>query len=266
MERNIGQALGLGALALADGTSTVLPGNLHRLEELARKLPAPRWPEATLGPIDRKRLANGAKLYARYCAGCHDEGKGEDPNPKLKGFRVYPLNVIKTDPERAENFAKGLSDGREFAKALGETLAKIKAKAYADAKLSEEEKKGYDRIADKDVRWVTTRGYVARPLRGVWAKAPYLHNGSVPTLADLLLPEGKRPEVFLVGQREYDPVKVGYSSAFDTFPAEQRRNVRLHDTRLKGNTNRGHSGKEFGTELDEDDRRDLLEYLKVVGE
>jgi mono/diheme cytochrome c family protein len=263
MERNIGQALGLGALATADGTSTVLPRNLHRLELLARKLAAPAWPAKTFGAIDRKRAARGAKLYKKYCASCHDSRQGEDP--KFKGFGVYPLTVIDTDPERATNFAKTLSDGTEFAEALGKTLKKIKKKAFADAKIPAEEQKDYDKD-DKDIRWATTKGYVARPLQGAWATAPYLHNGSVPTLADLLLPQDSRPVVFPVGHREYDPARVGYVSEFRAIPAEQRPRAWVYDTRLKGNSNRGHSGKRFGTELDDSRRRDLLEYLKVVGE
>src|SRR5262249_53466924 len=106
MERNIGQSLGLGALATPDGTSTVLPENLHRLELLARKLRPPAWPEKVLGPVNRKLAEQGAKVYKDRCASCHDEGKGEDPD--FPGFRVYPLKDVNTDPERATNFATPL--------------------------------------------------------------------------------------------------------------------------------------------------------------
>ncbi len=56
----------------------------------------------------------------------------------------------------------------------------------------------------------TTRSYVARRLDGIWATAPYLHNGSVPTLHDLLLPANERPASFAIGHRNFDPVRVGY--------------------------------------------------------
>jgi hypothetical protein len=99
-----------------------------------------------------------------------------------------------------------------------------------------------------------TLEYRARPLDGIWATAPYLHNGSVPTLADLLLPAAQRPKTFYVGDCEIDPVKVGCvaTAAPGAF---------LLDTTKKGNWNVGH---EFGTSLSEADRAALLEYLKSL--
>lgn len=103
--------------------------------------------------------------------------------------------------------------------------------------------------------------YKARPLTGIWATAPYLHNGSVPTLYDLLLPPDQRPKTFFTGTREFDPVKIGYV----TTPSAD--NDFLFETRaasgevILGNSNSGH---EFGTTLSEDQRRMLLEYLKTL--
>jgi hypothetical protein len=262
IERNIGQALGLGALATSDGSSTVLPRNLHRLEQLARKLQPPPWPSKVFG-IDQDRVKRGVILYQKLCAGCHDKREGD--NSDFKGFGVYRLEDIGTDPERALTFARPMSDGRPFATVLGEALDKIKKKAYADAKLTPKEQREFDGTAEKSVI-MTTKGYAVRPLAGIWAKPPYLHNGSVPTLDDLLRPEGERPVVFLVGQREYDPVKVGFAGTFDSIPADQQEAVQVYRTRLRGNSNRGHSGERFGTSLGDEDRKDLIEYLKVVGE
>jgi hypothetical protein len=114
--------------------------------------------------------------------------------------------------------------------------------------------------------------YKGRSLNGIWATAPYLHNGSVPTLYDVLLPkrmdgdpvgEEYRPDTFVVGSREFDPVKVGFiRQGYEGF---------VLDTSLPGNSNLGH---EYGTIHDKrvkkgevkamtkDERRDLLEYLK----
>lgn len=78
--------------------------------------------------------------------------------------------------------------------------------------------------------------YKARPLNGIWATAPYLHNGSVPSLYELLLPSDKRSKVFYLGSREFGPVNVGYisTSTLDDAP------VFRYDTSLKGNSNEGH--------------------------
>ncbi|HVJ82337.1 MAG TPA: di-heme-cytochrome C peroxidase, partial [Planctomycetia bacterium] len=94
--------------------------------------------------------------------------------------------------------------------------------------------------------------FKSRPLNGVWATAPYLHNGSVRTLADLLKPAALRAKTFHVGSREFDPECVGFQDdpAFPVF-----------DTTLPGNSNAGH---EFGAALAEEERRDLLEYLKSL--
>lgn len=116
--------------------------------------------------------------------------------------------------------------------------------------------------------------YKARPLNGIWATAPYLHNGSVPTLYDLLLPkrqpgdpaEGEyRPDEFTVGSREFDPEKVGFKSAgYDGF---------LFRTHIWGNHNSGHeyaSGRSPQPDgsvlpaLDKEQRLDLVEYLKSL--
>ena len=103
--------------------------------------------------------------------------------------------------------------------------------------------------------------YKARPLTGIWATAPYLHNGSVPTLYDLLLPPNQRPKTFFTGTREFDPVKIGYvttPSADNDFLFETRA---ASGESILGNSNSGH---EFGTTLNEDQRKMLIEYLKTL--
>jgi hypothetical protein len=96
--------------------------------------------------------------------------------------------------------------------------------------------------------------YKARPLNGIWSAAPFLHNGSVPNLYEMLLPASQRSKQFAVGRREFDPVKVGLV----TEPAE---GTFLFDTTLEGNTNVGH---EFGAHLSEAERWQLVEYLKTL--
>jgi hypothetical protein len=100
--------------------------------------------------------------------------------------------------------------------------------------------------------------YESRVLEGIWAAAPYLHNGSVPTLADLLKPASERPSTFPIGPA-YDPEKVGLAAQQTMF------NYTLKTTdcsdRNSGNSRCGH---EFGTQLLPAEKRALLEYLKVL--
>jgi len=83
--------------------------------------------------------------------------------------------------------------------------------------------------------------------------APYLHNGSVPSLSDLLLPPDQRPKTFYVGNWEFNPAIVGYETASQT--------PFLFDTSVPGNSNAGHA---YGTDLTNEDRKALIEYLKTL--
>ena len=97
-----------------------------------------------------------------------------------------------------------------------------------------------------------TIAYKARPLNGIWATAPYLHNGSVPNLNELLKPAAQRRKTFHLGSQEFDPVHVGF---------KEDPNGILFDTSLTGNANSGH---EYGADLTDQERRELLEYLKSL--
>ena len=103
----------------------------------------------------------------------------------------------------------------------------------------------------------TTEGYVAVSLDGLWLRGPYLHNGSVPTLADLLEPSDARPKQFWRGYDVIDPVKVGFVSE----GAEAQQVGTRYDTSLPGNGNGGHL---YGTTLSPEIKRALLEYLKTL--
>jgi hypothetical protein len=117
--------------------------------------------------------------------------------------------------------------------------------------------------------------YKARPLNGIWATAPYLHNGSIPTLYDLFLPETvanlrgyskesgpTRPETFGVGSRQFDPKKVGFVTDLDKNPTTFTvRKAGPGSEPIPGNYNSGHN---FGTHLTEQERYELVEYLKSL--
>ena len=96
--------------------------------------------------------------------------------------------------------------------------------------------------------------YRAIPLEGTWATAPYLHNGAVQNLYELLLPAQERKAEFYVGSQKFDPDKVGFKSV-------GRGKTSLLDTTLPGNSNRGH---EYGVTLSDDERMDLIEFLKTL--
>lgn len=109
------------------------------------------------------------------------------------------------------------------------------------------------------------RAYKARPLDGVWATPPYLHNGSVPTVYQLLSPQSERDQRFYRGNVEYDPRHLGYrTQAFE--------GGFLLDTRISGNHNSGHEFRAgprghgvIGRQLQPEERWALIEYLKVLG-
>ena len=137
--------------------------------------------------------------------------------------------------------------------------------------------KVYRRIAqagDTKAHIVAEPHYRARPLDGVWATAPYLHNGSVPTLYDMLSPQRDRPNKFCVGDRQFDPEKVGLASGPQT---RCSRGLFLFDTSKLGNSNQGHSFEAektaapssyepgiIGPKLEDDERKALIAYLKLL--
>jgi processive rubber oxygenase RoxA-like protein len=103
---------------------------------------------------------------------------------------------------------------------------------------------------------VAGAAYESRVLNGIWATAPYLHNGSVPNLWELLKPAKERRTTFMVGSRVFDPRNVGYDADQSPF-----RNGRFVAEPANGNGNGGH---EYGTKLTEDERWAIIEYLKTL--
>ena len=239
LERNIGQALGLGAVFDPKTyESTLRIANLHRLEVLTHKLNAPKWPADMLGPIDQAKAKGGEKIFNDTCRDCHQN-------------RLYTLTEVGTDPQRANSFGQPVAGGVTFPTAIKPILDGLKARAFADDGISPADQAAMDA---NPVIWRATGQYFARPLTGVWATAPYLHNGSVPTLWHLLHPD-QRPAKFIVGNREYDPAKIGYSTGGNGW---------TFDTSQPGNSNIGHAGDKYGTNLTEDQKASLLEYLKTI--
>ena len=199
MGRDFAQAIALGADFIPETMeSTVLPHNLIALELAARSLASPAWPAETLGPIDETKAARGEEIYARHCLECHSEET------------LTPVDEIGTDPRRAMHYAALEQDGKSYAELLIEIGGAVSRAGLTAHGVTEAELEPIER--SKDPTWRITNAYHTRRLSGIWASPPYLHNGSVPTLWDLLQPSSERPMEFQVG-RELDPAKVGIDAA-----------------------------------------------------
>jgi mono/diheme cytochrome c family protein len=182
-------------------------------------------------PVDKTLAAKGAAVYKAYCADCHG-ASGTDFSGAQVG-KVTPLAQIGTDPYRLWSFSP------ELAVNLGAPYAGTPYRFQHFRK---------------------TWGYANAPLDGLWLRAPYLHNGAVPTLWDLLQPAPKRPGSFYRGNDLYDPRLMGFAS--DKAEEGSRKYFR-YDTAVPGNSNAGHSGRAYGTELPDADKWALIEYLKT---
>jgi hypothetical protein len=212
------------------------------LEVLTHKLQPPTWPAEVLGAIDEAKAQRGEQIFHEKCAGCHQD-------------RMVAQMEVGTDPNRANSFGQPVGK-IPFPKAVAPILEGLKKRAFQDDGIGVGEQAAMDA---NPVVWRATGQYLARPLNGIWATGPYLHNGSVPTLFDLLHPEERVPK-FAVGNREFDPVKIGYRSE----PNATGPNVWIYDTAQPGNSNIGHNSEAFGTTLPEDQKSALLEYLKKL--
>ncbi len=224
-ERNFNAAFGTGA------TPRLIDHAAIRRVQLWNATAAPPA-FSKFFPVDTSRAARGAEVYARYCADCHG-ASGTDFSGQYVG-QVVPIEDIGTDPNRLQSFTPA--------------LAKILATPYAGT-------------PHRFSHFRKTYGYANLPLDGLWLRAPYLHNGSVPTLWDLLQPAAERPAVFYRGNDLYDPKKLGFIA---DVPEEGARRYFRFDTRLRGNGNGGHEGERYGTELPEADKWALIEFLKTL--
>lgn len=196
------------------------------LRQYLLSIPPPAWP---FGALDAAAVERGRAVFRAQCVVCH----GDERCERVESQLVDP-QTVGTDAKLAQNY-------------------------------------GAEQVAYTNSSWFgavtpsrATHQYAAPSLRGVWASAPYLHNGSVPTLAQVL-ESGTRPVVFRVlgaEQADYDPVKVGFAvEARAEVPAALPRadQARWYDTRKPGLGSGGHT---FGDALTAQERSDVLEFLK----
>ncbi len=278
--------------------SSILYRDLDRLEDMLRSLTPPKWPTRILGGTDAQQVAHGRHLFEEYCASCHNTKYQErhyvltNPATNLFGRWFIKVDVthykeVGTDPYYITDTVNRLTvapqDGSldpEYsnlpiapaALVFTNMVFNIVTTGLVNEGLTQEE------IIDfNDYRFrppstpggqpevyapldPTLQSFKSGPLNGIWATAPFLHNGSVPTLYDLLSHEDERPSLFYVGSREMDPDKVGFISQpeGDTVDPDWF----LFDTRIRGNGNQGHIYPKDG--LTEDEKMALIEFMKTL--
>jgi len=259
---------------------------------------------AGLPPIDAARRDRGEKLFTKLCVSCH-QGIDRKSESRRIVAHMDNVAEAATDPKMANNSVmyqgfSGILRNLYTKVGVGGILLNTKAPVAAILTTATEnvvatpnpDKWFFTRAAEWVIDVVgevfrnkikpsvksgsytpdttagpfnSLRAYKGRALNGIWATAPYLHNGSVPTLYDLLLPASQkdtdkgltyRPKTFMVGSRELDVKKVGFKHGVDEYQGF------LFDTSQPSNSNAGH---EYGTRvLTEEDRWDLVEYMKSL--
>lgn len=192
--------------------------SLRRIEQWIDVLQPPDYPTER---VDWSRVSDGASTYQKYCADCHDLGGS-------RVGQVTDISELGTDPERLESFTAELATRMN-------TIGR-----------------GYPW---QFRRFRKTNGYANMPLDGVWLRAPYLHNGSVPNLRALLSPE-LRPRTFYRAYDVYNWTDIGFVA---DGPDAEREGVRF-ETGERGNSNAGHT---YGSQLTAAQKDALLEYLKT---
>jgi len=272
--------------------SSIEASNLRAIEKKVATLYSPLWP-GFFPKINQEKVTAGRQLYENHCLSCHQDMNRTDPDRKIK-TRMSTLDTIQTDPWMAKNaiFQRGktgIFNGKPRFYTVGEIMGEeapalyivnnvmggvlknnplqsllairdannaghpeeIHPPKYVDGKFIER---------GQEVSEKALLAYKARPLNGIWTGGPFLHNGSVPNLYELLLPAEQRSSSFYIGSWEFDPIKVGYVD-------DERPGSFFFDTTLKGNSNAGHEygTGDYGTDpFTEDEIWALVEYMKTL--
>lgn len=285
MAQNVLQVLGANGWANfidVEGNPNPIPSRwdssvdikaLESTDVAFRKLKAPEWPSDVFGQYDKIKAAKGEKLFQAQCSGCHGPKPNTAKTGQLSQLAVVniPIEVIGTDPTYAKKFANQTFDISKLSgnpnrvsssDALVFVTEAVKNRAYDKLGYTSQQRA----VANGNGRENIMKGelvYRARTLNGVWSSAPYLHNGSVPNIYELLSPLEERSEKFWLGSYEYDPEKLGFvnvkvSGGF------------LLDTSIIGNSNKGHefANKKgpgvIGRLLSPEERFEIIEYLKSM--
>lgn len=212
------------ALALVSPT-TIDFDSLERLRTWLKEIKAPSYPY----DLNQTLVDQGKVLFDSNCASCHTE-------QGAKIGKITPIEEIGTDRGRIDSYTYELASNQNL------TFSGIT----------------YQGVDQRFSHFKKTNGYTNGLLDGIWLRAPYLHNGSVPTLRDLLKKPEARPKSFYRGYDVYDQENIGYIS---TVASENGQEFFLYDTELPSNHNTGHL---YGTDLGSHEQDALLEYLKTL--
>ena len=293
LARNFGETLGVylpmdlrsktPEEGLFDSAAAIL--NLQKIEDTMWRLAPPKWPEEIFGKIDRVKAAQGKALFATHCASCHNSYPYTWTAPNKYGTRflevgLVPKTYMGTDMQQTVVVSQFVYTGQlspylpppdkgkavvltpDFRASLARLLL---GRAVEKLKLSEAELVDLNGFRELPLPPGSQTVWKAAPRDGVWATPPFLHNGSVPNLYEMLIPASKRTKKFYVG-RDFDPVKVGVDTSGNS-------GTFLLDTSLVGNSNAGHSFENgprgngiVGPLLTEQQRWALVEYLKSIPE
>ena len=299
LRRNFGESLGVFARydlksptpeqGLFDGTNDIR-GQV-KLERLLKLLAPPQWPEHVLGKLDQKKVKQGHKLFVENCQECHTSypyrwSPERAPSKRFIENALVPQEIVGTDGTQFKEISfspdeviatgilapyfggKQKVSSAEF-NAVIQNKILVKAVDRAGPFTQEEfaEMNSYTSYLNDPPAKTAIASYKAAPRDGVWATGPFLHNGSVPNVYELLTPAAQRIKKFYV-TREFDPVKLGINTAVSS------PNDYLFDTTLTGNSNIGHSFEKgygkvnkdgvIGRELSVDERFAIIEYLKSI--
>ena len=209
------------ALGLGAKNTPFFNRRIPQLLDWLREFRPPAYPL----PVDAQKAARGKTVFEAECAACHA------PQRDNRLGTVIPIAEVGTDRARLDAWTKAAADGAN---------AKVASLGITRSPM------------------VKTEGYIAVQLDGTWLRGPFLHNGSVPTVRDLLEPPARRPQTFYRGYDVIDAQNLGFIS---NLAQVKGRRFFLYDTRQRGNGNGGHL---FGAQLAAPATDDLLEYLKTL--
>jgi mono/diheme cytochrome c family protein len=291
MARNGGQVLGVFGDVNLDGPagnlydSSLLIKNLALLEQWVDQLKPPAWDEATFGAIEADRVNAGKQLFDQHCVACHNVAPYQRTDPSKNAFGKTFIKIgrtnyrkVGTDPLYVQALTRRLVRTNEVTKETLGGKALVPALQFFLGTVGPVVKKAMDRLELSNQEQVAMHGFrfqrtddpsnplklyqpsafddlKAGPLAGIWATGPFLHNGSVPTVYELLSPVNERPSVFWTGGRELDRSWLGFKSG--DAPGRFR-----FDTSKSGNGNGGHVYPPKG--LSEAERLAIIEYLKTL--
>ena len=260
--------------------------NIEEIEDWLTHLAPPKWPEEVFGKIDRAKAAQGKALFASHCAECHNSYPYTWTEPNKYGKRflevgLIPEKYVGTDRMQFEDLRPLVMTAQLAPNLPGPLKDKILVpQGYlyyglsesilhvALAKINQTPEEAVKMHGYRELpvpRPSEVPHYKAAPREGVWATPPFMHNGSVPNLYEMLVPAGQRTKKFYLG-REFDPVKVGVDTSGQS-------GTYLVDTTLIGSSNSGHSFENaplgngvIGPLLTDEERWAIVEYLKSIPE